>query len=78
MNTTVEMFAQQVQKARKNVKQHPVESKNRFDQLYRDRTYERYRHRKMIRLIRHEALDFSGGCGIIGSPQMSRQSERSA
>jgi hypothetical protein len=33
---------------------------------------------KMIRLIRHEALDFSGGCGIIGSPQMSRQSERSA
>ena len=33
---------------------------------------------KLLRIIRHEAMDKRGGCGIIGVPQMSRQSERSA
>ncbi len=33
---------------------------------------------KLLRLIRHEALDIFGGCGIMKAPQMSRQSERSA
>ena len=33
---------------------------------------------KLLRIIRHEAMDKRGGCGIMGTPQMSRQSERSA
>ena len=33
---------------------------------------------KILRLIRNEAVTKDGTCGIMGSPQMSRQSERSA
>ena len=33
---------------------------------------------KILRLIRNEAVTKDGTCGIIDSPQMSRQSERSA
>ena len=33
---------------------------------------------KLLRIIRHEAMDKRGDYGIIGIPQMSRQSERSA
>ena len=33
---------------------------------------------KVLRLVRHEAMDKRGGCGIMNIPQMSRQSERSA
>ena len=33
---------------------------------------------KVLRLVRHEAMDKRGGCGIMNVPQMSRQSERSA
>ena len=33
---------------------------------------------KILRLIRNEAVTTGGTCGIIDSPQMSRQSERSA
>ena len=33
---------------------------------------------KIMRLIRHEALDVSTDRGIMEAPQMSRQSERSA
>ena len=32
---------------------------------------------KLLRLIRHDALDIFGGYGIMAVPQMSRQSERS-
>ena len=32
---------------------------------------------KLMRLIRHDALDIFGGYGIIKVPQASRQSERS-
>ena len=32
---------------------------------------------KLIRLIRHDALDIYSGYGIMSIPQMSRQSERS-
>ena len=41
------LIAQEVQKARQNVKRKRfffVASKNRFNELYRDRIYERYRH----------------------------------
>ena len=33
---------------------------------------------KILRMIRNEAVTTGGTCGIIDSPQMSRQSERSA
>ena len=33
---------------------------------------------KIIRLIRNEAMDIGGECGIMAVPQTSRQSERSA
>ena len=33
---------------------------------------------KVLRLVRHEALDKRGSCDIMNVPQMSRQSERSA
>ena len=33
---------------------------------------------KIFRLIRNEAMDIGGECGIMASPQTSRQSERSA
>ena len=33
---------------------------------------------KILRMIKNESLTNDGGCGIIESPQMSRQSERSA
>mgnify|MGYP003162689530 FL=1 len=33
---------------------------------------------KILRLIRNEAVTKDGTCGIMESPQMSRQSERSA
>ena len=33
---------------------------------------------KILRLIRNEAVTKDGTCGIMSSPQMSRQSERSA
>lgn len=32
---------------------------------------------KLMRLIRHDALDIYGGYGIMNVPQMSRQSEMS-
>ena len=32
----------------------------------------------ILRMIRNEAVTTGGTCGIIDSPQMSRQSERSA
>ena len=33
---------------------------------------------KVLRLVRHEAMDKRGRCDIMNVPQMSRQSERSA
>ena len=33
---------------------------------------------KISRIVRNEALDNDGKCDIMGVPQMSRQSERSA
>ena len=33
---------------------------------------------KILRLLRNEAVTKDGTCGIMSSPQMSRQSERSA
>ena len=33
---------------------------------------------KILRMIRNETVITGGTCGIIDSPQMSRQSERSA
>ena len=33
---------------------------------------------KILRMIRNEGLKNSGGCGTMETPQMSRQSERSA
>ena len=33
---------------------------------------------KILRLIQNEAANPCGSCGIMESPQMSRQSERSA
>ena len=33
---------------------------------------------KILRIVRNEALDNGGKCDIMGVPQMSRQSERSA
>ena len=33
---------------------------------------------KILRLIRNETVTTGGTCGIMDSPQMSRQSERSA
>ena len=33
---------------------------------------------KILRLIRNEAVTKDGTCGIMSSPQMSRQSERRA
>ena len=33
---------------------------------------------KIMRIVRNEALDNDGKCDIMGVPQMSRQSERSA
>ena len=33
---------------------------------------------KILRMIKNESLTNDVGCGIIESPQMSRQSERSA
>ena len=33
---------------------------------------------KILRMIRNETVTTGGTCGIIDSPQMSRQSERSA
>ena len=33
---------------------------------------------KILRIIRNETVTSDGTCGIIESPQMSRQSERSA
>ena len=33
---------------------------------------------KILRMIKNESLTNGVGCGIIESPQMSRQSERSA
>ena len=33
---------------------------------------------KILRSVRNEALDNDGKCDIMGVPQMSRQSERSA
>ena len=33
---------------------------------------------KILRIVRNEALDNDGKCDIMGVPQMSRQSERSA
>lgn len=33
---------------------------------------------KILRMIRNETVTTCGTCGIIDSPQMSRQSERSA
>ena len=33
---------------------------------------------KILRLIRNETVTKDGTCGIMSSPQMSRQSERSA
>ena len=33
---------------------------------------------KILRMIRNETVTTGGSCGIIDSPQMSRQSERSA
>ena len=33
---------------------------------------------KILRMIRNEGLQNSGECGIMETPQMSRQSERSA
>lgn len=33
---------------------------------------------KILRIIRNETVTSAGTCGIIESPQMSRQSERSA
>ena len=33
---------------------------------------------KILRMIKNESLTNDDGCGIIESPQMSRQSERSA
>ena len=33
---------------------------------------------KILRIVRNEAVTNAGTCGIIDSPQMSRQSERSA
>ena len=33
---------------------------------------------KLLRIIRHAAMDKRGHCGIMGASQMGRQSERSA
>ncbi len=33
---------------------------------------------KIFRLIRNDAMEIGAGCGIMGPPQTSRQSERSA
>ncbi len=33
---------------------------------------------KILRIIRNEVIDSDGFCGIMDTPQMSRQSERSA
>ena len=33
---------------------------------------------KIFRLIRNDAMEIGGECGIMGLPQTSRQSERSA
>ena len=33
---------------------------------------------KILRMVKNEAFTNDDGCGIIESPQMSRQSERSA
>ena len=33
---------------------------------------------KILRIVRNEALDNDGKCDIMGIPQISRQSERSA
>ena len=33
---------------------------------------------RLLRMIRHAAMDKRGNCAIIEAPQMSRQSERSA
>ena len=33
---------------------------------------------KILRMIKNESLTNDAGCGIMESPQMSRQSERSA
>ena len=33
---------------------------------------------KILRIVRNEAMETSDFCGIMSTPQMSRQSERSA
>ena len=33
---------------------------------------------KILRIVRNEAMETGDFCGIMGTPQMSRQSERSA
>ena len=33
---------------------------------------------KILRIVRNEAMETGGFCGIMEAPQMSRQSERSA
>ena len=33
---------------------------------------------KILRIVRNEAMETDDFCGIMGAPQMSRQSERSA
>ena len=33
---------------------------------------------KILRIVRNEAMETDDFCGIMGTPQMSRQSERSA
>ena len=45
--------------------------------VFRDTEHETMED-KILRIVRNEALDNDGKCDIMGVPQMSRQSERSA
>ena len=46
--------------------------------VYLSETAEETMEDKILRLIQSEAANPCGSCGIMESPQMSRQSERSA
>ena len=46
--------------------------------VYLSETAEETMEDKILRIVRNEALDNDGKCDIMGVPQMSRQSERSA
>ena len=46
--------------------------------VYLSETAEETMEDKILRLIQNEAANPCGSCGIMESPQMSRQSERSA